>query len=236
MFRFSTLCAVVLTALVSAGAARAQTAPASFFVVHGIPGRDVGATLDPLLPVDVLVGGKYCLLQGFTFGSIAGPYDVPPGTYTVAISLANPLAPCSNTPVISGSVALKSGEFGAVVAALSTSGAPAAEVYALNVSAIGAGKQRFMVAHAADAPEVEVKAVSLGKSPEKVAFKLAPGAEKSVVVPTKPAFSLTATAGTTVIGPVTVDLGDQGLALVFAVGSATTGSATLLTKVIPDVF
>ena len=217
-------------------AASAAAAPASFVVVHGIPGRDVAPGLDPLLPVDVLVAGKYCLLQGFTFGSIAGPYDIPAGTYSVAISLANPLSPCSNSAVISGNVTLAAGEFGAVVAALSASGAPTADVFALNVAPIGAGKQRFMVAHAADAPEVKVKAVSLGAAPEKVAFNLAPGKEKSVQVPTKAAFSLSASAGSTVIGPIQVQLGDQGLALVFAVGSATTGSATLLSKIIPDVF
>ena len=227
---------VSLAASVYAGAAGAQTSSASFIVVHGIPGRNVGAGIDPLLPVDVLVAGKYCLLQGFTFGSIAGPYDIPAGTYSLAVSLANPLSPCSNTAVISGNVTLNAGQFGAVVAALSTTGAPTAEVYTVNVAPIVPGRQRFMVAHAADAPAVAVKAVGLGKSPEKVGFKLQPGAERSFSVPAQPAFAVTAAAGATVIGPVDVALGDRDLAIIVAVGSAGTGSATLLTKVIPDVF
>jgi hypothetical protein len=217
--------------------ARAQSsAPASFIVVHGIPGRDVAAGLDPALPVDVLVAGKYCLLQGLTFRSIRGPYDVPPGTYSVAISLANPIAPCSNAAVISANVTLTSGEFGAIVAALSTSGAPAAEVYPIDVAPVGVGKQRFVTIHAADAPAVHVKVVSLGQDSEKVTFPLFPGKENVSVVPARKTFLLQADAGGPVIGPVTVTPGNQGVTVTVAVGSATTGSAELLTKVIPDVF
>jgi hypothetical protein len=229
---------LLAAATLLAPAAHAQTATnASFLVVHGLPGRDVAATLDPLLPVDVQVAGKYCLLSGFTFGSIAGPFDVPPGTYSVAISLANPLAPCSNAAVISGSVTLTAGEFGAVIAAESTAGKPTAEVYPINVSPVGAGKQLFVTAHAADAPAVVVHADSIGKQPlEKASFNLAPGAENNTTVPTKSGFELFATAGSAVIGPVRVNsLTDQSIVFTVAVGSAATGSATLLTKVIPGV-
>jgi hypothetical protein len=219
-------------------AAHAQTAaPATFLVVHGIPGRDIAPTLDPVLPVDVLVAGKYCLLQGLTFGTIAGPFQVPAGTYPVAISLANPIAPCSNSAVISANVTLSAGEVGAVVAAVSTKGAPTAEVYPLNLASVGAGKQRFMVAHAADAPPVRVTAVSTsGGSVEKTGFGLLPGKEDSVTVPARGSFELLAKTGSgAVIGPVSVTVGNQAVTAVFAVGSATTGSAQLLTKVIPDV-
>ncbi len=229
-------CAAMLAAAAAVPAAHAQSTGASFLIVHGIPGRDVAATLDPLLPVDVQVAGKYCLASGLTFGSIAGPFDVPAGTYSVAVSLANPLAPCSNSAVISGNVTLTAGEYGAVVAALSTKGAPTAEVYPIDVTPVGAGKQRFITAHAADAPQVVVHVVSNGPSPEKASFKLAPGAENTTVVPTKTAFQLAASIGKTVIGPIKVDAGDQAVIFTVAVGSATTGSATLLAKVIPSVF
>jgi hypothetical protein len=215
--------------------ALAQSAPASFVVVHGIPGRDVAESLDPLLPVDVLVAGKYCLLQGLTYGTIAGPFDIPAGTYSVAVSLANPLAPCSNSAVISANVTLSPGEYGAVVAAVSTSGAPTAEVYPIDVTPVTAGMQRFITAHAADAPAVVVKAVSIGKDSEKVKFALKPGAENSTMVPQRGEFQLSAVAGSTVLGPVIVNPGAQADILTVAVGSATTGSATLLTKIIPSV-
>jgi hypothetical protein len=229
------ICAASL-AVLHPPARAATAAPASILVVHGIPGRDVAPTLDPLLPVDVLVAGKYCLLQGLTFGTIAGPFDIPAGTYSVAISLANPLAPCTNAAVITGNATVAAGQFAAIVAAISTSGAPTAEIYPIDVTPVGAGKQRLVAVHAADAPAVTVKAVSIGKPSEKASFPLAPGQVKEDTVPEKDAFFIDAKAGTTILGPVTVHLSDQGVAVVIAVGVAKTGSATLLTKIIPSVF
>jgi hypothetical protein len=228
-------CATFLAACAATAPAFAQST-ASFVVVHGIPGRAVGATVDPALPVDVLVGGKYCLLQGFTYGNIAGPFDVPAGTYSVAVSLANPLAPCSNSAVISGSVTLTSGEFGAIVAAVSTSGAPTAEVYPIDVSAIPTGMQRFIVAHAADAPAVKVTLTSLGPNGSSSSFNLNPGASNEATVDRHPKWRLEASAGSTKLGPMEVGVGTQGLVLTFAVGVAADGSATLISKVIPSVF
>jgi len=238
MFRFTLFSAFILaTALATAlAAAPARAQHVSFVVVHGIPGRDVGGTEDPLLPVDIFIGGKYCLIQGLTFGSISGPFDVPPGGYEVAVSLANPLAPCSNPPVVTNQFTLSEGQFGAIVAALSTTGAPALELYTINTTPVGAGMQRLVAVHAANAPAVEVKVVSTGKSPEKAKFKLEPGAEKTAMVSTEPGFAVSASVGKTVIGPISVAFGDQGVALVVAVGSAASVSATLLSKIIPDVF
>jgi len=223
--------------LMAAPAAFAKT-DASFVVVHGIPGRDVAATLDPALPVDVLVGGKYCLLHGLTFGSIAGPFDVPAGSYSVAISLANPIAPCSNSPVISATVDLTAGEFGAIVAALSTKGAPTAEVYPINVTPVGVGKQRLITAHAANAPEVTIQAVSTTEK-ETLKFDLKPGKENLSTVPTRSAFAVTATpvGSKTSIGPVLVQAGgDRDVVLLYAVGNSASGSVTILSKILPDVF
>jgi hypothetical protein len=222
------------------GAAAAQTA--SFVVVHGIPGRDVAAGLDPTLPVDVQVDGKYCLLQGLTFGTIAGPFDVPAGTYSVAISLANPIKPCSNGAVISGNVTLAAGEFGSVVAALSRAGKPTAEVFAVDASPVAAGMQRIITAHAADVPPVTVVATSLGGgSTEKAAFSVDPGKENESSVPTRTAFSLSVKPQGAPLLPAYqlarfgAPLGDQSVSLVFAVGSAATGSATLLTRTLSSV-
>jgi hypothetical protein len=234
---FSTaLCAAALAVCATAHPAQASSTPASFVVVHGIPGRAVGETVDPALPVDVLVDGKYCLLEGLTYGSIAGPFDVPAGTYSIVVSQANPIAPCSNAAVISTNVTLTSGEFGAVVAAVSTAGAATAEVYPIDVTSVPSGEQRFITAHAADAPEVKVTLTSLGAGGGASSFKLAPGAENEANVASHDRWKLEASAGSTKLGPVKVDVGAQGLVLTVAVGVAADGSATLLTKVIPSVF
>jgi hypothetical protein len=100
---------------------------------------------------------------------------------------------------------------------------------------VTAGMQRFITAHAADAPTVLVKATSLGKNAEIAKFFLKPGAENVTEVPTRDAFELSAFKGTTILGPVIVRPGTQADILTVAVGSATTGSATLLTKIIPSV-
>jgi hypothetical protein len=230
--------AAMLAACLAVTPAVAASGTASFLVVHGIPGRDVGSTIDPALPVDVLINGSLCLLKNLTFGEIAGPFDVPAATYTVAISLANPISPCSNTAVISASVTLSSGEYGAVVAQLSSSGAPTAGVYPVDVSSVGTGNVRFVTVHAADAPEVTVKVASLGAKPEKVSFKIKPGDTKDKEVRFKPGFALSIDAGgTTVAGPIDINnAGVQSLIFAAAVGNATSGSVTILTKLLRSVF
>ena len=132
---------VVSTASV---AAIAGPAPASVYVVHGIPGRDVAGSLDPLLPVDVSVNG-ICLLQGVNFGDIKGPYQIPAGTYNVKVRLADTLSPCSTKAVISASVNVKAGKTAAVVAALSASGAPTAYPFGIDLSTVNGGKNRLLV-------------------------------------------------------------------------------------------
>jgi hypothetical protein len=237
----TSLCLAALLAAGTASQASAEisatTLPASFLVVHGIPGRNVSPTADPALPVDVLVGGKICLLKGFTFGSIAGPFDVPAGTYSVAISLANPLSPCSNAPVISGNISLTAGAFGAIVAAISTAGAPSGELYPIDVSAVGAGKQRFVTIHAADAPAVGVTAVASSPSGfETLRFPLDPGKVNESVAFDRPEFDISASAPGAFINLAHVTPSDQSVIVTFAVGSAKTNSVVLLTKLLPSVF
>lgn len=232
--RLPLLCTALLTASLAAPQAFAGTA--SFLVVHGIPGRDVGPGIDPALPVDVQINGSLCLLKNFTFGQIAGPFDVPTGTYSVAVSLANPISPCSNAAVISANVTLTDGEFGAIAAQLSSTGAPTAGVYPVNVSTIPTGNQRIMVAHAANAPTVLVKALPPGKTKAAAKFFLQPGTTKSVEVPKESGYSVSISAGPASFGPIDFTGGNQSLFFAFAVGNASTGSVTLLGKTLPSVF
>jgi hypothetical protein len=219
-------------------AAAATSGTASFLVVHGIPGRDVAETLDPSLPVDVQVNGSLCLLKGFTFGDIAGPYDVPTGTYTVSVSLANPISPCSGTPVITGSVTLTAGEFGAIVAQLSSSGAPTAGVYPIDVSAVAAGHERFIGVHAADAPAIALKYKSTLPTTggEEFEIKLAPGANGEHTTATREAFRLGVSTGKVFLGPTIVsDVNDRSVTFSAIVGNAATGSVTILSKQLRNV-
>jgi hypothetical protein len=238
MFKMTCCGAIVAGALSTVALpALAQTAatalPAIVRVVHGIPGNDVSPSLDPQLPVDVLANGKLCLLKGITFGTVSGPLSIPAGTYTIGISLANSVSPCSNTPVIKATVAVKSGEEAAIVAALSTSGAPTAYAFPLDFGSIKTGFGRVTVAHAADAPPVTVSF-----NDKRPIADLQPGKEGTADLATG-GYSVEvfpAGSNSAVIGPLVFNVPPRSVSLVFAVGSATTGSITLIVDAINEVF
>jgi len=144
---------LVLALLGLAPVAAAQSA--SVYVVHGIDGRDLG--LDQPLPVDVLANGSICLLQNFTFGTVAGPVALNAGTYNLQISLANTSNPCTNPAVITADVTFAAGEIASVIANLDGNGAPTANKYTEDLSALNTGMSRVNIRHDAWAPAVDIK-------------------------------------------------------------------------------
>ena len=220
-----TLAAATLTAVSAARAAE----PASLVVVHGIPGRDLGLTVDPLLPVDVLVNGSLCLLKNLTFGTIAGPYDVPAGTLNVKISLANVVAPCSNPPVINAHATVAPLQFASVVAQLSAAGAPTAGVFNVNVSTVGADTIRFVTAHAAAAPQLRVTLSGPGGAP--TSFDLFVGRGNTTEISARRNVHIDAPP----LDPVVVQPSRRSVELLYFVGSAKSGTAAVLSKTIPGV-
>lgn len=145
--------ATVVFALAST-AAFGQTG--SMRVFHGIPGADVSPDVDPALPVDVLVNDAICLLSGFNFGDVAGPFTLPEGTYNVKISLANTLEPCSGDAVIEGDIPLAAGENATVVAHLTEMGMPTASKFVNDATAPMMGNARLIAHHLAAAPAVDL--------------------------------------------------------------------------------
>lgn len=146
----------VLSAALLLAAAPGVTQAASVRVVHGIPGGDVSPAVDPALPVDVLVNDQICLLSGFTFGTIAGPYTLPAGTFNVKVSLANTLEPCGNDAVIEGDIPIVEGENASIVAHLTADGSPTASKFVNNVSATEGSNARLIAHHVAAAPTVDL--------------------------------------------------------------------------------
>ena len=143
---------MVLSAAASAQAQ--QPPPAEVFVIHGIPGADVGAPGS--LPVDISVNGA-CAIRGLQFKQIVGAFHFAPGTYSFAIHLANASAPCSNPAVIGpASIPLFSGENSTIIAHLTTAGAPTASKFVNNLSKTSPGRNRVSVFHTANAPAVDV--------------------------------------------------------------------------------
>jgi hypothetical protein len=232
MKRFANALGIFILALTFSFPAAAEDA--STYVIHGIPGEDLG--LDPALPVDILVDDAICLLEGFTFGEIAGPVQLAPGTYNFKISLASEDNPCSNAPVIDADVPFGDGEDATVVAHLSEGGAPTASKFSDDLSPIRGGQARLAAHHAAAAPMVDI-AVRRGgpRSPGLVIEDVANGDQAAADVRPGGWKIWFAPAGSMdpVFGPARGKLKTRQLTSVYAVGSLENGTFTLIVNSVP---
>jgi len=146
--------ALLLIALVPA-VSHADSHAAMIYVVHAIPGTDLG--LDPELAVDIAVNDA-CAIPNFKFMETAGPLPLAPGTYNIKIYLANEAAPCSGDPVIEADVPFMAGETALVTAHLTEEGGITASKFVVDTTAVANKKARFTFIHAAAAPAVDVQA------------------------------------------------------------------------------
>lgn len=193
---------LALVSTLPAGAATAGNA--SLSVLHGVPD----------LTVDVYVNGARTL-DDFTPGSLAGPLDLAPGTYTVAITAAD--AADASAPLIGPiDLPLAADANYTAVAHLDASGSPTASLFTNDISKTAAGEGRLTVRHVAAAPAVDVLAggtavISGLVNPEESILNLAPGTISAAV----------AAAGTTapVIGPADVTVVEGTNTIVYAWGS-----------------
>jgi Domain of unknown function (DUF4397) len=145
---FSSLILVLALGLVSPVLAAFPNA--SVYVVHGINGTDLG--LGKSLPVDVFVNGAATPLENFTFGSFAGPLDLPSGKYEIEVRLSDP-----SIVAISTRVDLAVGENASIVAHLTEEGVPKLTKFVNDVRTTEtAGNARLVVRHGASAPPVNV--------------------------------------------------------------------------------
>lgn len=205
------------------------------YIVHGIPGRDISATSNPGLPVDILVSGE-CLSRGLAFGSTAGPYTLAPGTYDVEISPANSLAPCTNATMVESSVTLTSGASVSAIAAIS-GGKPAVLQLNDNLAAVSAGNARFVIANSADAPAVQATLTQLKvKNPKTYTVTANPGAQSAITVPAGTYAVEVSAAGSTVMTLEVITLANQSAMFTYAVGQASNNSVGLINRAIRDVF
>jgi len=226
---------VLCLALCAAGFAASD---ASLYVVHGIPGRDVAATLNPSLPVDVLLNDDVCYFKGLIFGSSSGPLTLPAGNYDIKISSANSLAPCTNPVLAETSAVLSPGSATTVVAALNANGAPALLSLNDNLNPVKAGYARFTFAHAADANTLQITLTQeLVKNPKPRTFTINSGQEVIVDLPVG-TYSLQATVsgGTTPFLSETVFASNQSVEWMYFVGAASNSSLSVVSRLTRDVF
>jgi hypothetical protein len=211
------LCMTAGTSAAVALPAAAATADATVSVVHGIPNT----------PVDVYANG-HKVLSDFMFKSVAGPLQLPPGSYTVDVRKAGSAA--TSAPVLSATEQVTAGENATLVAALTASGTPVLTAFANDTGAVAAGHGLLVVRHVADAPPVDVYAGS-----SKVISGLASGQQASLTVPagTVPAKVTLAGQTAAVLGPVNVPVTAGMGTVVYAIGSASGKTLTVVTQMYP---
>ncbi|MEU8002281.1 DUF4397 domain-containing protein [Catellatospora sp. NPDC049111] len=207
--------AVTATAgLATATPAYAATSKVS--VVHGIPAT----------PVDVWVNGKVTL-KDFKPGDVAGPLDLPEGSYD--LDLTKPGEPIDKAILSVDGAKVPGGANISIVAHLDAAGTPKITPFVNDVSKVGAGKARLIVRHTAAAPAVDVRAggtpVFKGlTNPEEAKADLPAGTVSADVV----------LAGTTTVAiPATdVTLKEGTATIVYATGSAEGKNLGVVAQVI----
>ena len=210
----SALTAIGLSAV---PATAATDGNAALSVLHAVPDT----------PVDVWVNGERTL-DDFKPGDLAGPLDLAPGTYTVAITA--PDATDASAPVIGPvDLPLEAGGNYTAVAHLDTAGAPTATLFTNSTQATAAGEGRLTVRHVAAAPAVDVLAGG-----QAVITGLTNPNESVLDLPAGTISASVAAAGTTtpVIGPADVTVAEGVNTIVYAWGSLDAGNLALATQTV----
>lgn len=209
------------TSVALAGAAQATEGEgdqaAQVSVVHGIPGQ----------AVDVYVNGTETV-SDFAPGTVAGPLELPAGTYDLAVRAAG--APTSEAPLVAAEDAeVPAGANISVVAHLSEQGQPTLTPFVNDVGSVPAGDARLVVRHTAAAPAVDARvdgqaALTGLTNPNSAQADVPAGTVSADVV----------LAGTddVVIGPASLDLSEGTVNIAYAIGSASDNTLQLVTQTI----
>ncbi|WP_418605407.1 DUF4397 domain-containing protein [Georgenia sp. SUBG003] len=201
----------------AASPAVADNHTASLSVLHGVPD----------LTVDVYVDGELTL-DDFAPGELAGPLDLEPGTYTVAIT-ASDAADDSQPAIGPVDLPLEAGTSYTAAAHLDAEGSPTATLFTNDTSSTAPGEGRLTVRHIAAAPAVDVLA-----GDEPVITNLSNPDEQTLNLPAGVVPAAVAATGTTepVIGPADVEVADGVATFVYAWGSLEDGNLALATQTI----
>ena len=211
------IAAGALVALAGIAPAHAADDVAQLSVLHAVPG----------LTVDVYVNGERTL-DDFEPGDLAGPLELPPGTYSVAIT-ASDAADASAPAIGPVDLPLEAGMNYTAAAHLDAAGEPTATLFTNDISTIGAGEGRLTVRHVAAAPAVDVLAGGTA-----VITNLANPAESLLTLPAGTVSASVAATGTTdpVIGPADVNVAEGTNTIVYAWGSLEDSNLALAVQTI----
>jgi hypothetical protein len=218
------LCAAMSTAALAS----------SMYLVQGIPGRDYAAATDPAFPVDILLNDEVCYVHGLPYGSIVGPLTLEPGTYNVKVSIANTLAPCTNSPLIDHSVDIDPRTDVSAVVALGDAGTPILRTFTNNLSPVTEGMGRVLFAQAAGAPAVRVVLQNTATK-KSYTYSVKPDTLLDVSLPAGN-YTVEINQGTTtLVAPTFLPLDAQSVNLLYAVGEVANNTVALATRTLKNV-
>jgi hypothetical protein len=192
----------------------AYAANSKVYVVHGIPAT----------PVDVWVNGAKTL-ENFQPKDVAGPLDLPEGSYDLALTA--PGQPLASAILTVDDAAVPGGANISLVAHLKADGNPTITAFANDVSPVAAGEARLIVRHTAAAPAVDVRA---GGTPVFSNLTNPNEAKGEVPAGTVSADVVAAGTSTVVLGPTDLTLNEGTATIVYAIGSLEQQSLDLVAQ------
>jgi hypothetical protein len=206
----------------------------SMYIVQGLAGRNRAADTDPAFPVDVLLNDEVCYVRGLPFGAVQGPLTFFSGSYNLKVSIANTLAPCSNSPLIDHTVTIEPMMDYSAVIALNEEGTPVLRTFTNNLSPVGSNVSRLLFAQAANSPELQV--ILENTSTKKLyTYAVKPGALLDVNLPAGD-YTIEINEGTTtLVSSTLLHLYSQSANLLYAIGQASNNTVVLESRILRDV-
>ena len=206
----------------------------SMYIVQGIAGRNYAADTNPAFPVDVLLNDEVCYVHGLAFGNIQGPLTFFPGSYDVKVSIANTLAPCSNSPLIDTTVKIGPERDISAVIALDSMGTPTLVTFTNNLTPVPANETRLLFAQTVSSTTVQVVVENVSTK-KLYTYNVKPGALLDANLPAG-AYTVSVSQGKTTLVESTAEfLDSQSVTLLHAIGQASNSTVVLASKVLRDV-
>jgi hypothetical protein len=223
----------LFSALFCVGAG-AQT-DAYLYLVHAAPGRNVSATTNPALPVDVKVNDN-CVLKGVAFGEVAGPLTLPAGSYSLNVSAADTTTPCSRPAVFTATATLQAGVTSFGVVSVTADHQFTGQFFQPALDPIPVGQSRVVIANLSDAALTAALTDTTNNQSNSVS-NIAPLTDQTVLAPSGAYTGAVFLAGTQtqVFGPIPADLQSRNLYFYVLAGLTSNNSIQVIGKEIKDV-
>lgn len=200
----------------SAGAATGQSKTGSVYLIQGIADATVAVSVDGRVVAPSAAAKK-----------IIGPLTLSTGSHTVSVVGDGGLQSVTSKITVTAG-----GSTDAIAhRQVDPSAPPVITTYENDLSPVGAGKGRVVVAHTAAVGPADVRVDG------KVLFaNIASGEDLTLEVPAKTypvSIVPAAAAGPTVLGPVQLPVAEKSLTRVFAIGVAARGTMDAIVQVLP---